>query len=130
MSARPNGSRGGARSPARGTRPARFFGGVIRSALLFAVLAVDPAGAAGWSDGFEDYPAGEPIAGRGIWKTWSGGSGTVEDGFVSDAQAATGTNSLAIVSSNDVVATFDGMTEGLWLVKAKVYVPSDQQGEL
>ncbi|MBN1420262.1 MAG: hypothetical protein JXP34_15895 [Planctomycetes bacterium] len=97
-----------------------------------AVLVLAPAAAVAedWYDSFEDYPVDQQVAGQGIWQTWSGGTGTTEDAYVSDEQAATGTNSLAIVSLNDVVATFDGITEGVWLVKAKAYVPSDQQGEL
>jgi len=97
-----------------------------------AALALAPAAATAqdWYDSFEDYDADLQVAGQGIWQTWSGGTGTAEDAYVSEEQAATGVNSLKIVGPNDTVAYFQDLTGGLWIVKAKVYVPAGMSGTL
>jgi len=92
-------------------------------------------GAGDWADGFEGYASGSAIAGQGIWRTWSGPAGTAEDASVSGARAATGDRSLKINGTSDIVALFhkdngNAISGGQWVVKAKVFVPSDQTGNV
>jgi len=106
------------------------LGSILAIAILPAAPSLEGAGARDWYDGFEDYAAGESVAGQGIWQTWSGGTGTPEDALVSDEEAASGVNSLLIVGPNDTVAIFQDLTEGIWVVGAKVFVPSTMSGTL
>ncbi len=90
------------------------------AALTFA------ANAGAWSDGFEAYAAGSSVAGQGGWQGWTGNAAVA--GLVSTAQAASGTKSLQILSANDTVQPFTGLSSGLWTLSMQQYIPSTSSG--
>lgn len=80
-------------------------------------------------ENFDSYEAGAYIgvASEGVWTTWSGVTGTDEDGIVSDEFAQSGTNSLKIFGAvgggpMDVVLPID-ISEAYEL-SFSIYVPS------
>ena len=91
------------------------------------LLAQDPL----LDEGFENYDAGAYIGeASGYWTTWSGTTGTDEDGIVSEDYARTGTKSLNIFGSvsggpMDVYLPigFDE-NDGPYELSFYVYVPS------
>ncbi len=102
-----------------------------RAATLAAVMfvALTVAGA-DWSDDFESYAAGSTIANQGQWETWDRSTDPAANAQVVDTRAASGTNSLRIVGSSDIVQLFQDVNAGVWAVRAKAYVPSTQTGAL
>ncbi len=99
---------------------------LVGAALPSAVEAQVSEGAYFFED-FDDYTAGSGIMGQGGWDTWD--SDPSVDAFVSNAQAFTSPNSLEIQGSQDVIHQF-AYNSGHWYVYAKVYVPSNQTGDL
>nr|NQU89102.1 T9SS type A sorting domain-containing protein [Bacteroidota bacterium] len=83
---------------------------------------------------FEDYTAGDYLVaqansmGRDYWTTWSNSPGSAEDPMVSSDQAYAGSNSLVIEGTNDAVLLFDDITEGIWAVSFRIFVPTDYFG--
>ncbi len=105
----------------------RAFRGQVLAALVLALLVATEAGAQ-YFDGFESYTAGEDIAGLGGWETWDLLGGAL-DATVSDDEAHAGRNSLGIVTTTDIVQTFeDEFTEGRWTISCWVYVPGSSTG--
>ncbi|MCF7975282.1 MAG: discoidin domain-containing protein [Phycisphaerae bacterium] len=77
-----------------------------------------------WDD-FESYPAGQ-IVGQGGWEGWAGDAGAGAP--VSTAQAFSGTKSIEIVPTADLVHTYD-ISGGKWVFTAKQYIPSGKTGQ-
>ncbi len=102
----------------------RWYG--TRAALLFALglLVVVPgtARAQGWSDDFEAYTAGDPLGPQSPnWTPWD--DTPAADGTVSTAQAASGSNCLDLPTDSDVVALIGGVTDGVWSISIKYFIP-------
>ncbi len=83
-------------------------------------------------DGFEDYAVGSAVAGQGGWDLWPGGA----DAFVSDVEAASGSNSfLADQFETDVIYRMrDGSgtpvaTSGQWTFSCQTYMSSAAIGD-
>ncbi|MFI4915913.1 MAG: GC-type dockerin domain-anchored protein [Phycisphaerales bacterium JB060] len=83
-------------------------------------------------DGFEDYTVGSAVAGQGGWDLWPGGA----DAFVSDAEAASGSNSfLADQFEVDVIYRMrDGSgtpiaTSGQWTFSCQTFMSSSAVGD-
>jgi hypothetical protein len=98
-----------------------------------AVMGPTLTDGAPWTDNFDTYAAGSGIIGQGGWEGWSG---TVPppDGFVSNAFAASGANSLRMTigngtttSNTDAVQVFN-VTGGKWKFTGKSYIPSSATG--
>ena len=83
-----------------------------------------------WSESFEDYEIESGIKDQGGWDTWDGSESLNVNATVSDNVAAAGEKSLLVYGSNDVVYRFQHIYSGQWLVKAKVYLPNSQSGNL
>jgi len=78
-----------------------------------------------FSDGFEAYEAGSDLHGQAGWKGWQN---TASAGApASNAQAFTGTNSVEIIGSADLVHEFD-VAGGVVTLSAMQYIPTGSTG--
>lgn len=99
--------------------------------LAAALLAFSAPALAQWSDGLESYAAGSSVEGQGTWTNWDGGSYPYNT--VNGVLAASGSNSLSIVGSNDTNCQFCSdtvsdlggpYTSGSWVFTCKQYIPN------
>ena len=90
------------------------------------VIALTSVAQANWSDNFDSYAPGSALTGQGGWELWYAGG---NDGYVSDEQAASPTNSLKNYTLSDMVQDFTGIDDGQWTMRCKVYVPSTATGD-
>jgi hypothetical protein len=83
-----------------------------------------------FSDNFDSYTAGTQLVVQNgtDWGTWSGPSGTGEDPFVSSTYAYNGSNSVVIVSANDLVKPYGSLTTGMWKISWQQYIPAGKAG--
>ena len=99
---------------------------LLPCALLFcgSLLAQNPL----LEEGFESYNVGDYIGeSSAVWTTWSGTTGTDEDGIVSDEFAHTGTQSLKIfgaVSGGPMDVYLPIGLDDAYEVSFQIYVPS------
>lgn len=101
---------------------------IIASVALVAFVAIGPAAAqTDWYDGFESYPAGGGLHGMGGWAGWNGDPAW--DAVVTDLYAFTGSQSVAIAGTADIVQAFNGYTAGVWNLNAWMLLPADFTGE-
>ncbi len=102
--------------------------------LLFILLIVGIGNAQDtFSDDFETYNVGDYVGSESTqWTTWSGNTGGAEDAPVTDAQAASGNNSIAFVGASgggpqDVVLGFGGKrTSGEFHYEMNLFVPANR----
>ncbi|MBN2316170.1 MAG: LamG domain-containing protein, partial [Sedimentisphaerales bacterium] len=94
--------------------------------LILAIACLSSVASASiFFEDFESYAAGSAMHGQGGWKGWNN---TASAGApVSNAYAYSGSNSVEIVSSADLVHEFD-VTGGLWILTAMQYIPSGTSG--
>jgi len=83
-----------------------------------------------WLDDFDGYALG-PLAAQSLWEEWTGSSGV--DANVDNAYSFTTSQSVMIVTNNDVVYDFANTpsgrpTSGVWTKSIKTYVPSGSTG--
>ena len=94
-------------------------------------------------DNMESYVTAQKLAQQNVaqqggaanawWTTWSGTTGTTEDGIVSTEQANSGTNSFKILTTattggpQDVVLKLGNKTTGRYELKWMYYVPAGKQ---
>ena len=99
---------------------------LLPCALLFCgnLLAQNPL----LEEGFESYNVGDYIGeSSAVWSTWSGTTGTDEDGIVSDEFAHTGTQSLKIfgaVTGGPMDVYLPIGLDAAYEVSFQIYVPS------
>ncbi|MBC8218026.1 MAG: hypothetical protein H8E73_06125 [Planctomycetes bacterium] len=74
---------------------------------------------------FESFDAGTDLHGQAGWEGWYDAAGSAAP--VSDKYAFSGTKSIEVVSSADVVQVLD-ITEGKWVLTAMQYIPSGTSG--
>ena len=76
-------------------------------------------------DDFESYNAGEQLVVQNPtdWSTWTNSPGSYEDPFIIDTLAYSGTQSVIIIDSNDLVKPIDNYTEGRFGISFKMYIP-------
>lgn len=99
--------------------------------LLLLTLAVAFANAQTvvFSDNFDSYTAGSHLAAsNSAWTTWNNAPGGSEDGVISNVQAFSTPNSLFISEGNDQLFVFDSLTEGRYVIKFKMFIPSSGDG--
>lgn len=100
---------------------------VVLAILALALAAVAYA-APFWYDGFESYANGTVLQGVGGWKGWDNNPAAA--GTVSNAQAHTGANSVAIGPAADAVHQFtEYNTSGAYDIVAWTYVPANMTGQ-
>jgi len=80
-----------------------------------------------WSDNFDSYETGSSMHGQGGWKGW--GNDPNATAYVSDAEALSAPNSVAIEGASDLVHEYSGYTTGTWNYIAWQYIPSTSFGE-
>jgi F5/8 type C domain len=100
-------------------------------ALKSLVLALAVAGicstaaAQAFTEDFDSYAAGTNLQNVGGWKGWDGAAGASAP--VSNAFAYSGSNSVEIIASADLVHEFD-VAGGKWIFSTMMYVPSGSTG--
>jgi flagellar hook capping protein FlgD/MAM domain-containing protein meprin/A5/mu len=101
------------------------------------VMVDDETGLVSWtppsttisSDDFDSYTVGGYVAEQGAqWTTWSNLPGTSEDTIVSDAQAASPSNSMLVELNNDMVYIMEDYTTGIYSMDIDMYVPDGYCG--
>jgi len=94
--------------------------------LVFAIFGLcQVTSAAIFTEDFESYAAGSALHGSGGWKGWDNSPGAGAP--VSDAYAYSGSNSVEIGGSSDLVHEFD-ITGGMWEFTVMQYIPSGTTG--
>ncbi len=94
------------------------------------------ASAQTFSDNFDSYTAGQPMAQQsgGAWTTWSGTVGGAEDVLVSNADAVSGSNSIFFSSTSatggptDLVKNFGVLNTGQFSMEFNIKVPTGKAG--
>lgn len=83
-----------------------------------------------FSDNFDSYTAGQQLCTQNNtdWDTWNNNPGSGEDAYISTEQAVSGSNSLKIEGTNDLIYRFDNQTTGVYEIDFNYYVPSDGSG--
>jgi hypothetical protein len=83
-----------------------------------------------WFDDFDGYTPG-PLGAQSLWDEWPGSSGVDPD--VVSTPSFTASNSLLIVSTNDITYDFANLpggrpASGVWTISAMTYVPTGTTG--
>ncbi len=96
------------------------------SVLVLAIVGVCTVASANvFTEDFESYAAGSAMHGQGGWKGWDNTAGAGAP--TSDSHAVSGSNSVEIVGSADLVHEFD-IAGGRWELTAMQYIPSGTTG--
>ena len=94
-----------------------FFIILLASSLSFGQMIFE--------DNFDAYTAGTQLTAQtSNWTTWSGNPSTGEDPLVSNAYAYSGTNSVNIITNNDLVYEIPNYTTGKYSIKYMMYIPT------
>jgi len=88
--------------------------------------AASPTGVT-FTENFDSYLAGSNVHGQGGWKGWANDPNA--GALVDDTHSVSPSNSIAIEGASDLIHEFSGYTSGLWVVTAKMFLPSDFAGE-
>lgn len=83
-----------------------------------------------FSDNFDSYTAGQKLCSQNNtdWTTWSNTPGSAEDAVISNEQASSGSNSLKVTGTNDIIYRFSNQTSGVFDLEFKYYIPSSGNG--
>lgn len=105
----------------------------MRKILLLAAGTLLSVGlfaqAIAYSDNFESYTVGDYLAVQSTeWTTWSNNPGSGEDAFVSDEQALSGSQSVKVDGTSDLLLTLGNKVSGKWQVELNMYVPAGFNG--
>lgn len=114
----------------------RIVLGLIASVMaMFAIAVVPSVASADFTDNFDSYALGN-INGQGPWVDFGGALPSL----VSDAQALSGTQSLALSTvpatgaygSDTYIANLNGapITSGSWVASVDMFIPSSFNGQL
>ncbi len=95
--------------------------------VVLAIVGVSSvASASEFMEDFESYAAGSEMHGQGGWKGWD--NDVAFGAPASDLYAFSGSTSVEIISSADLVHEFD-LAGGMWELSAMQYIPSGTTGE-
>lgn len=83
-----------------------------------------------FSDNFDSYTSGQQLCTQNNtdWGTWSNNPGSAEDAYITTEQAVSGSNSLKVEGSSDLIYRFNNQTTGVYEIDFNYYVPSDGNG--
>ncbi|MCF8379446.1 MAG: T9SS type A sorting domain-containing protein [Bacteroidales bacterium] len=83
-----------------------------------------------FSDDFETYSANAQLICQNPndWTTWDTLPCTYQDAYIIDSLAWSGTNSVIITDSNDIVKPIDNYTEARYKISFNMYVPEGNYG--
>ena len=85
----------------------------------------EPPGGTIYGDDFESYNVGEYLAVQSNdWTTWSNNPGSGEDAYVSDDYALSGTNSVKVEGSTNLLLIMDNYTSGCYSMDLNMYIVS------
>ena len=103
---------------------------VLFVCLMCGMMAALQAQNVVFSDNFDSYTAGQKLCSQNNtdWTTWSNSPGSAEDAVISTEQASSGSNSLKITGSNDIIYRFSNQTTGVFDVEFDYYIPSTGSG--
>jgi len=88
-----------------------------------------PGGGGIYTDDLEAYTVGGYLAVQSAdWTTWSNAPGTGEDALISDVQALSGSNSVVVEGTSDLVLIMDNYTSGVYSMELNLYVPTGNSG--
>ncbi|MCD4682676.1 MAG: fibronectin type III domain-containing protein, partial [Bacteroidales bacterium] len=89
----------------------------------------DPKGLI-YFDNFEAYTIGEQLVIQNPtdWATWNISPGSVEDPYITNLQALSGSRSIAIDESNDLVKPINNYIAGLYSITFFMYIPENSFG--
>ncbi|MCD4729239.1 MAG: T9SS type A sorting domain-containing protein [Bacteroidales bacterium] len=81
-------------------------------------------------DNFDAYIAGEHLVTQNPtdWTTWNISPGSNEDPYVSDFHALSGSNSIVIDESDDLVKPINNYTSGLYSITFFMFIPENSFG--
>lgn len=98
--------------------------------LMCGMMAALQAQTVVFSDNFDSYTAGQQLCSQNNtdWTTWSNAPGTAEDAVISTEQASSGSNSLKVTGTNDIIYRFSNQTTGVFDVDFDYYVPTTGSG--
>ena len=96
---------------------------VLMLTLLVALVCLPATSFGQWSDDFDSYTLG-PLTSQSTWQNWGGPD---DPAVVSNAQALSGSNSVAVSGGSDLVHTYSGYSSGQWTYTASQYIPSTSQ---
>ncbi|MGI8924306.1 MAG: PEP-CTERM sorting domain-containing protein [Fimbriimonadales bacterium] len=100
----------------------------MKRMLVGAAVAVLAVGAsAQWFEDFDSYNAGDNLHGVNGWEGWDGNPAWTA--FVSNAQSSSPPNSVDIIPTADLVQVHSGMSTGVWVYTADVYLPTKYSGQ-
>ena len=101
-------------------------------------VAVDPYyGIISWNspfgltydDDFEDYTVGGYLAEQSdAWTTWDNAPGTPQDGLITDTIALSGSKSVKVDGTTDLVLEMGNQTSGVWEVNINMFFSADGDG--
>ncbi|RKY96604.1 MAG: hypothetical protein DRQ13_05715 [Ignavibacteriae bacterium] len=92
---------------------------------------VGGSGGTTFTDDFEAYTVGVQLACQNStdWTTWSSlPCDPVEDPFISDNYAYSGSNSVVLIQNNDLVKPLGTQTTGKWDIGFMMYIPTGKWG--
>ena len=100
----------------------------MQSPVAWAPIEDIPFGVvADWLENFDSYVTGSQIHGQGGWKGWF--NDPAAGALVSDAQASSVPNSVAVAGPTDLIHEFSGYTSGVHVLSAKQFIPAAFTGE-
>ncbi len=83
---------------------------------------------------FESYNAGQHLVqqaiaqGKDYWTTWNNSPGSAEDPMVSSDHSVSGSKSVLIEGTNDVVLLFNDLVTGAYAIEFNAYIPQGFYG--
>ncbi|NQV19605.1 MAG: hypothetical protein HQ534_13830, partial [Armatimonadetes bacterium] len=93
------------------------------------IVTWDPPGGTICDDDFEAYTVGGYLAVQSDdWTTWSNNPGSAEDAFISDDYALSGTNSVKVDGTTDLVLIMENYTTGAYSFDLNMYIPTGYCG--
>ncbi len=100
---------------------------LLGAAVLAAALPNLASSQTVFSEDFDSYTDGADLHGVNGWAGWDGASPATA--FVSSDYAYSGSNSVSITASSDLVQTFSSINGGVWELSGMIYIPSAFSGE-
>jgi len=89
----------------------------------------EPPGGTIYGDDFESYIVGDYLAVQSDdWTTWSNNPGSAEDALISDDFALSGTNSVKVDGTTDLVLIMENYTTGAYSIDLNMYIPTGYCG--
>jgi hypothetical protein len=101
---------------------------LLFTGILFACVAMQAQNII-FQDNFDSYAVGGKLAALNTnFTTWSAAPGGAEDGTISIEQASSPSNSVKIITGNDLVFPIANYTTGEYVLEFDYYVPSTGTG--